>query len=276
MKMSKWVLLKDVIAKGHRNTTSTNSIHKFEGHQLFATKRFLWTGYQFQVSFAEDDDVCTILALCESYIHASDSSEIFLTIFGIPLKSIDNLLDILVDNHSSICFDLLKKDCDSDNYSIKFRVSHATFVPLHSCLEYRCYNLEPFSENCLYTREPAKTKRIKAQDLLSNRLYGVDNTGNVCVWPAESILLYYLLANRNLVGGKKVVELGGGSSGLVGLGLSSTGLCDEVLITDGHPHCIINQVSENLMEKYFLNLIIVLLERLFDNVQISRFHSTRC
>ena len=61
----------------------------------------------------------------------------------------------------------------------------------------------------------------------------MDNTGNICVWPAESALLCSLLLNERysaLVRNKRVLELGGGQVGLAGLGLAVSGLCREVVI----------------------------------------------
>ena len=72
------------------------------------------------------------------------------------------------------------------------------------------------------------------QALLSNVFDNIDNTGNICVWPAESALLCSLLLSeryRSLVRGKRVLELGGGQVGLAGLGLAVSGLCSEVVRT---------------------------------------------
>jgi hypothetical protein len=45
----------------------------------------------------------------------------------------------------------------------------------------------------VFTRESLPNAGIKLSDLFSHRLHGVDNTGNVKVWEAESILAYVLL-----------------------------------------------------------------------------------
>jgi hypothetical protein len=47
----------------------------------------------------------------------------------------------------------------------------------------------------VYCREKAKDAGIGVNQLLSHKLYGVDNTGNVKVWAAESMLLHVLLSN---------------------------------------------------------------------------------
>jgi hypothetical protein len=48
---------------------------------------------------------------------------------------------------------------------------------------------------CVFTREKTKDAGIGVTELLSHKLHGIDNTGNVKVWEAESILLYVLLTN---------------------------------------------------------------------------------
>lgn len=45
----------------------------------------------------------------------------------------------------------------------------------------------------VYTRERQEENSVGAKGLLSHKLHGVDNTGNVCVWEAESVLLYIIL-----------------------------------------------------------------------------------
>jgi hypothetical protein len=45
----------------------------------------------------------------------------------------------------------------------------------------------------VFTRENLPDAGIKLNDLFSHRVHGVDNTGNVKVWEAESILTYVLL-----------------------------------------------------------------------------------
>ncbi len=47
---------------------------------------------------------------------------------------------------------------------------------------------------------------------------------------------------RGLIDNKSLLELGGGLTGLVGLSLSVLGICNRVLLTDGHPACVRNQV----------------------------------
>ena len=72
------------------------------------------------------------------------------------------------------------------------------------------------------------------------------------VWPSESLLLYLFLYNPKIheyLGAydKCVLELGGGMTSLCGLGLSINRLCAHMVLTDGHPDCIRNQVSACLI-----------------------------
>lgn len=39
-----------------------------------------------------------------------------------------------------------------------------------------------------------------------------------------------------------ILELGGGATALCGLGLAVAGVGKEVILTDGHPDCVRNQV----------------------------------
>ncbi len=50
-----------------------------------------------------------------------------------------------------------------------------------------------------------------------------------------------------------VLEIGGGMAALAGLGLSTCeGLCKEIVVTDGHPDCVKNQVKRNMLGSYLL------------------------
>ena len=113
----------------------------------------------------------------------------------------------------------------------------------------------------LFTRESAPRRKLGAAELLSHsQNEGVDNTGNVRVWPSEEILLHALLSvfeGRELLAGGveqeqdwvgrvsalrregvRLLELGGGMTGLLGMGLAT--FCEEVLLTDGNEHCVRN------------------------------------
>ena len=80
-------------------------------------------------------------------------------------------------------------------------------------------------------------------------LIGFNNTGNVCVWPAEECMAMYCLENRDRLfdchgGSKRVVELGGGMTCLAALILAKTmPHLAPVLLTDGNEASVDNLLS---------------------------------
>ncbi|CAN0466785.1 unnamed protein product, partial [Ascophyllum nodosum] len=88
--------------------------------------------------------------------------------------------------------------------------------------------------------------------LFSHRVHGVDNTGNVRVWPSEQVLLHALLTGplAPSLRGARVLELGAGKCGLAGLGVAVGSEAAEVVITDGNPDAVENlQACVELNEK---------------------------
>eukprot|EP00903_Cladosiphon_okamuranus_P016033 g14804.t2 len=86
----------------------------------------------------------------------------------------------------------------------------------------------------------AGSVKVTLDQLFAHRVHGVDNTGNVRVWPAEQVLLHLLLSSplASSVAGCRVLELGAGMSGLAGLGLAACSRAAEVVITDGNPDAL--------------------------------------
>jgi calmodulin-lysine N-methyltransferase len=74
----------------------------------------------------------------------------------------------------------------------------------------------------------------------ANELIGFNNTGNVCVWPSEECLAYYLLRNRGLCWNRNVLELGGGMSCLAGILAAKYCNPSTVTLTDGNVTSIDN------------------------------------
>ncbi|EDQ92345.1 uncharacterized protein MONBRDRAFT_30766 [Monosiga brevicollis MX1] len=68
-------------------------------------------------------------------------------------------------------------------------------------------------------------------------MMGFNNTGNVCIWPAEELLCHVVLAHPELVAGKSVLELGGGMAPIAGLACLHAGAA-SVLVTDGNPRSV--------------------------------------
>jgi len=68
----------------------------------------------------------------------------------------------------------------------------------------------------------------------ASELIGFNNTGNVCVWPSEECLAYYLLRNRGLCRNRNILELGGGMSCLAGVLVTKYCNPGAVTLTDGN------------------------------------------
>lgn len=90
-----------------------------------------------------------------------------------------------------------------------------------------------FDDNPLFIRQ--RSRQVILEDLT-----GFDNTGNVCLWPSEEVLAYYLLKHKDQLNGKAVCELGAGMTGLAGICIASLADPSKVLLTDGNKDCVDN------------------------------------
>ncbi len=281
--MSRWELLKSALKKGQRDSTNQASIHSFQGFQKLKKVKCLWSGFELAITCSSSTKSwADIIQACEEYFLLIDCTECKLCLSMDPFNEIpstefksligcfvaerDENGNYSIEGFPSISLSLSsEKDFESmKEFSqfgtsfmnqASFLVRHLKMNPIHKVMEFYRYEIHSFKrydendpngrEISLYTREPPKNKRISSQDLLSNQLYGVDNTGNICVWPSEPLMLYLLCKCSflvDMVRGKRVLEIGGGMTGLVGLGLAALQLSSEVVISDGHPHCVANQV----------------------------------
>jgi calmodulin-lysine N-methyltransferase len=79
-------------------------------------------------------------------------------------------------------------------------------------------------------------------------LIGFNNTGNICVWPSEEALTYYILKDLTPFRNSWILELGGGMTCLAGLMIAKYGEPHLIHLTDG------NQLSvENVKRSVRLN-----------------------
>jgi len=100
------------------------------------------------------------------------------------------------------------------------------------------YNLEPVSPG---TGSVAVRQRAGGQvtlkDMRDSFATGVDNTGNVCLWPAEEVMAHYMLSRASEFQGKNICELGAGV-GLCGLAMARALKTNSLLLTDGNAQVV--------------------------------------
>ncbi|EDO48617.1 predicted protein [Nematostella vectensis] len=89
--------------------------------------------------------------------------------------------------------------------------------------------------------------RTKKQTVNLQELIGFNNTGNICIWPAEEVLAYYVLHHYSEFEGKRVCELGAGMTALAGVMLASSCDVTEMLLTDGNLESVQN--IDHIIEK---------------------------
>ena len=243
--MSKWSLLKSALVSKDRDHRSSQSIHRFTGFKLCDQRKVLWPGFNLYFNNAELSSLDNLITVCFEFLNEVDTSECVL-----HADVSDGLhKDIITKLDSSLVFRLQSRQ----NTTTIGYITHKSFRSSLPQCEYWRYEVSLPEESsstskvlALHTREKARAGGVNVQALLSNKLRGVDNTGNICVWPAESLLLHTLLNSEKylaLVRGARVLELGGGMTALAGLGLATAGVAAHVVVTDGHPDCVRNQVN---------------------------------
>jgi hypothetical protein len=253
--MSRWKLLKSILTHG-RDPNHESSIHRGGDLQLqscLIRRKVIWEGYYIRWNCAVENGVEAFISRCKEYLQAVDCAECFVC------------LNQLFDIQSCSLYKDLKAAFMAANLKVEvlpscgrsgavLRVCDEFYAPFLSSAQFYSYQISWLGNSeALYIREPIAKRKIAAEDILSNQRYGVDNTGNICIWPSESALLTVILEDetlRNMITGKHILEIGGGMSALAGLGLAACLKPASVLLTDGHPKCVRNQVKYNIQSAY--------------------------
>jgi hypothetical protein len=243
--MSRWSLLKSALVTRERDCSNAQSIHRFTGYNVVAKKKTLWLGFRLSLSSRAVESIEWFQLTCNDYMVTIDTSEVMVTI------SISDNTQVNPVMEEILALSNVRLHTRS-NSEITLYVKHCDLISSLAQCEYWRYTATTASgaEVQLCTREKPRTGGLNVQSLLSNKLHGVDNTGNVCVWPAEPLLLHVLLTvpgYTSMVRGRRVLEIGGGMTALAGLGLAATGLAASVVVTDGHPDCVKNQVCHTCL-----------------------------
>lgn len=260
--MSKWELLKNSL-NGKRTQDRSASIHRFDGFQMLAKRKKLWAGYNFtyaleEIGVRDLKAQCLVFAseFCQPRFELTDCAEIRVVVTSRASKeSLESFLSYLCKDDKECCkidVDLdgsVEEIVEENTHYQEMVVRSMTFEPFMKRSTFWFYSVPrelcKVGEECaLLSREKPVGDGVSLNGLLSNRLHGIDNTGNVCVWASESILFYTILENqvmRKSLTSSRVLELGGGMTSLCGMGLAVMADCEEVFLTDGHPDCVRNQ-----------------------------------
>lgn len=73
-----------------------------------------------------------------------------------------------------------------------------------------------------------------SQKFTPENLIGFNNTGNICIWPSEEALAFYILHHLPAFHQRRVLELGGGMTCLASLLIAKYTKADFVHLTDGN------------------------------------------
>jgi predicted nicotinamide N-methyase len=245
----RWGILRQALLApapgGH--AANSASIHRHEGFHLLQRKEGPWVP---TIELEEDPSTNPCGWISEALLALGDlGCEVMMVPLREPAADVDALCQQLVGG--------------SDG-ALHVRTAPASSVLLVSSrgLSLRDGVVQPWRlvsyEHMGYrwqTRERsgALQRRIRVADVLCHRMHGVDNTGNVRIWAAEGVLLHVLAQPDTLprLKGKRLLEVGGGMTGLAGLALSTMADLATVVLTDGNPDALLSQkacVRLNLMK----------------------------
>ena len=271
--MSRWSLLRSNLLEGCSGESTDTSIHRFQGFNVLTKRKKIIKGFErtYDINDIKLMSMEVLVDDCALFMQKCiDTTELFVHITSHSKEQID-YVESFVNPFMSGSSTREYNDCVvtyvnnnncRDNSTCTFSIYSRRFKPTLTLYHYFEYKL-PVSCDFIhiYTREKRTDVGVGIKGILSNKLHGIDNTGNVRVWPAESILLHILLqcCQDNAVASKllfpihprhlNLLELGGGLTGLCSLGLAAYNsqlsetnkIFDNILSSDGHPDCVLNQ-----------------------------------
>jgi len=271
--MSRWSLLRSNLLEGSSGESNDKSIHRFQGFNIVTKVKKIIKGFKriYDINVAGTMSMEALVDNCALFMQENiDTTELFVHItFDCieQISAIDKLVQPFMNGsvtreYNNCVITLLTESNCSDTNIFIFSIYNRRFKPTLTLYHYFEYNV-PITGNMIniYTREKRTDAGVGIKGILSNKLHGIDNTGNVRVWPAESILLHTLvqccqdealaakllfpISSPNL----NLLELGGGLTGLCSLGLAVYNNClpetsrifANIVSSDGHPDCVVNQ-----------------------------------
>lgn len=215
--MSKWNLL------FNKNADNASiSIHRHEGYAVIKKTKVLWKGWYHEVSAEKYFDIDTFtfnyelfLKDCLEYVNAIDCFEYKCLLIEESL-AMQNIIDASLkknmelesnsDGRSPYISIIQSKSplipSENEKYVHELLICNKMYAPIVKSCKYYEYDIgnilnrnvsNNFVVPQIITREMVST--INRAQLTSHATCGVDNTGNVRVWQAESVLLFYLLTN---------------------------------------------------------------------------------
>lgn len=101
-------------------------------------------------------------------------------------------------------------------------------------------------------------------------LIGFNNTGNICIWPSEEALAFYILHHLPAFNHRRVLELGGGMTCLAGLLIAKYTQANFVHLTDGNDLSVQNaheMLTQNTIKSTENVMCSVLKWENVDNIQ---------
>lgn len=132
---------------------------------------------------------------------------------------------------------------DAKRFTSASLINHERMILANEIKEYMGHEHE-WNRYKIILSTTGKTYNINIHHVVNNPtpkdLMGFNNTGNICVWPSEEALSYYILKDLTLFKNKWILELGGGMTSLSGLIIAkySNALC--VHLTDGNSTSVEN------------------------------------